>query len=58
MKKVLFLRWLKNKKLLTDLDNLFNTGIFKVMCGEVLLMLVMPYPSLYNATYEEYISSY
>lgn len=44
---------MKNKKLYTDLDNLFNTGIFKVMCAEIALMLVMPFSSLYNATYVE-----
>lgn len=44
---------MKTKKQYTDLDNLFNTGIFKYMILEILLMFVMPYPSLYNSTYYE-----
>jgi len=54
MNKVLFIRWMKTKKYYTDLDNLFNTGIFKIMIFELLLMLVMPFPSLYNSVYYEY----
>ena len=52
-KKILYIRWMKSKKFYTDLDNLFNTGLFKFMIIEILLMLVMPYPSLYNHTYQE-----
>jgi hypothetical protein len=53
VKKVLLIRWLKSKKIYTDLDDLFNTGMFKIMIIEILLMLVMPYPSLYNVVYKE-----
>lgn len=52
-KRILFIRWMKAKKIYTELDNLFNTGIFKYMVVEMLLMLVMPYPSLYNSIYYE-----
>lgn len=47
-KKVLYIRWMKTKKFYTDLDNLFNTGLFKYMMIEIPLMVIMPYPSLYN----------
>ena len=37
----------------TDLDNIFNTGIFKWMVVESLAMLVMPYPHLIDQVYYE-----
>jgi hypothetical protein len=52
-KKLLYIRWMKSKKLYSDLDDLFNTGHFKYMMIEIVMMLVMPYPSLYNETYLE-----
>lgn len=35
------------------MDNLWNTGDWKMMMLEILLSLVMPYPSLYGETYIE-----
>lgn len=52
-KRILFISWMKAKMNYTNLDNLFNTGIFKYMMLEILLTLVMPYPSLYNKVYYE-----
>jgi hypothetical protein len=54
-KYVLFVSWMKTKNIYSELDNLFNTGNFKYMMVEILLMLIMPYPHLYGATYLEYI---
>ena len=44
---------MKTKNFYSDLDNLFNTGNFKYMMLEILLMLVMPYPHLYGKIYYE-----
>jgi len=52
-KRLLFIRWMKTKKYLTELDNLYNTGIFKRMIFEILMCLVMPYPFFYDYTYKE-----
>lgn len=46
-------RWLKQKLVYTDLDNIFNTGTFQAMSIEMVLMCVMPYPFLMNETYYE-----
>jgi Ion channel len=44
---------MKFKLLYTDLDNIFNTGIFKWMCLEILCMAMQPYPSVHNEVYYE-----
>jgi hypothetical protein len=44
---------MKTKLVYSELDNLFNTGDFKWMLLEIVMMFIMPYPSLYNATYME-----
>jgi hypothetical protein len=44
---------MRTKQYYTDLDTIFNTGIYKGMFFEILLMFVMPYPSLYNTQYTE-----
>lgn len=50
---MLHLRWLRTKMVMSDLDDLINTGKYKYIIFECLLTLVMPYPSLYNKTYTE-----
>jgi hypothetical protein len=47
------MRWMKYKKIYSDLDNLLNTGLFNWMIVEILMTLVMPYPTLYNKVYFE-----
>lgn len=49
----LHLQWLKAKQLMTFMDNLYNTGLWQTMLFEILLSLVMNYPSLYGSTYVE-----
>lgn len=44
---------MKSKRFFTDLDNLYNTGMLKWMIIEILATLMMPYPHLYNHTYNE-----
>jgi len=52
-KRLLVLRWLRTKQYLSELDNIWNTGMVWPMIFEILLMLVMPYPHLYNVMYTE-----
>lgn len=47
------MRWKKYKKIYSDLDTLMNTGLFHWMVVEILVTLVMPYPSLYDKVYFE-----
>lgn len=44
---------MKEKLIYTELDNIFNTGIFKWMVIEIITMLIMPYPFLQNEIYYE-----
>eukprot|EP00347_Sterkiella_histriomuscorum_P003133 403365464 len=50
---LLYIQWKKTKSKLAQLDNLINTGLWKQIILEVLLSLVMSYPSLYGSTYIE-----
>lgn len=51
---LLFLQWKKTKKSkFAELDNLINTGLYKQIIIEILLSLVMSYPSVYGSTYIE-----
>lgn len=50
---LLHIRWLKTKLVLSDMDNLWNTGMWKMCVLEMLLSLAMPYPSMYGDTYIE-----
>lgn len=49
----IFIRWMKSKRIFTDLDNFYNTGILYWVILESLSTLVMPYPSLYDSVYYE-----
>lgn len=49
----LHIEWLKTKLIVTPIDNLYNTGMYKWMIIEVLLCAVMNYPSLYGVDYTE-----
>jgi hypothetical protein len=44
---------MKFKKIYTDLDNIFNTGILNWMVIEIIAMLIMPYPMIHNHVYYE-----
>lgn len=38
--KLLYISWMKFKLLFTELDNIFNTGVFKWMIFEILCMAI------------------
>ena len=44
---------MKSKKIYTELDNVYNTGIFKWLLIEIVSMLIMPYPMIHNHVYYE-----
>jgi hypothetical protein len=50
---LLHIQWLKSKLVLSHMDTLYNTGLWKSMVFEMLICLVMNYPSLYGETYIE-----
>jgi hypothetical protein len=50
---LLYIQWKKTKSNLYELDNLINTGLWKHIIIEILLSLVMSYPSLYGSVYIE-----
>ena len=47
------MRWQRTKLIYSDLDNIFNTGLYVAMCIEIVMTLIMPYPFLYGYTYME-----
>ena len=49
----LYIEWKKTKLILTPIDNVYNTGMYKTMIIEILLCCVMNYPSLYGEYYTE-----
>jgi hypothetical protein len=50
---LIHLKWQRTKNTYNHLDNLFSTGLWQYVVFEVLLSLVMNYPSLYGHTYTE-----
>lgn len=44
---------MRTKLFYTELDTIFNTGLYKSMIVEMFFCLVMPYPFLYGYTYTE-----
>ena len=53
MSGYLYIEWQKTKLIMTPIDNLYNTGMYKAMIVEILLCCVMNYPSLYGEYYTE-----
>lgn len=49
----LLIQWKRSKNMIIETDNLFNTGLFKKMILECLMVLVQPYPFLQGVTYYE-----
>jgi Ion channel len=49
----LFIRWQRTKNFIIETDNLFNTGLYKIMIIEVCAVLVQPYPFLQGVIYKE-----
>ena len=49
---------MKTKLILSEHDNLFNTGTYKSMLIEMVALLFMPLPFLYGATYRESNNSF
>ena len=50
---MLYIRWMKEKLIYSELDNVFNTGIFKWMMTEIICMMIVPFPFLHNVVYYE-----
>ena len=48
---LIFIKWKKSKLDYTPLDNIYNSGHMRPMILELLLCLIMNYPSLYGSTY-------
>lgn len=51
--KLLYISWMKFKLIYTELDNIYNTGIYIAMILEILAMAIQPYPSVHNEVYYE-----
>jgi len=49
----LFIRWQRTKNFIIETDNLFNTGLYKIMIVEVCAVLIQPYPFLQGVMYKE-----
>lgn len=49
----IFIKWKREKTDYTAVDNIQNSGLLRPMIIEILLSLVMNYPSLYDSTYSE-----
>lgn len=49
--KLLFIRWYRFKLIYSEVDTIFNTGLFKGAIIEIIAMLVMPYPMVHNIFY-------
>ena len=58
MNKILYIRWQVKKQTFSEMDTIFNTGIWKMMTLEILMSLIMPYPHLYGKTYYESANSF
>ena len=52
----LTLKWQISRGLLTEYDNLINTGWWKEMAAEFFINVIAPYPFLYGVKYHEYVS--
>lgn len=50
----LYLKWNKVRGLLTEYDTLWNTGRYKGLIMETILVMIAPYPYLYDIKYTEY----
>eukprot|EP00347_Sterkiella_histriomuscorum_P002571 403367638 len=54
MRYDLYLQWNTSRGLLSEYDTLWNTGRYKGLILEVLLVVIAPYPGLYDVYYVEY----
>ena len=50
---ILYVPWQKTKLILSENDNLFNSGIYRRMLSEMFVLIFMPLPFLYGVTYTE-----
>lgn len=49
----MYIQWKRTKLLMDRHDNLINTGLWKMMTFEVLISIIMSYPSQYGMYYTE-----
>ncbi|CDW76554.1 small-conductance calcium-activated potassium channel protein [Stylonychia lemnae] len=54
MRYDLYLLWNKSRGLLTEYDTLWNTGNWQSLGCELFIVIIAPYPFLYDIKYEEY----
>ena len=54
----LYLKWNISRGTLIEYDTLWGTGQWKFLVIEILLVIVAPYPYLYNITFQEYNIAY
>ena len=47
------LRWKQHKHILNFHDTIWNTGIWKGLCFEIIIIFIQPYPFLNKVTYHE-----
>ena len=52
----LYLKWTISRRLLTEYDTLWNTGWWKQQIFEQFIVIIAPYPYLYEVTIAEYNS--
>ena len=48
------IRWMQFKQIYNAKDTILNTGMWKGLSLEVLIIFIQPYPFLQNVTYKEY----
>jgi hypothetical protein len=50
--------WFVSRGLHTEFDTLISTGWWKSLAVEIVLLLISPYPHLYDFRYYEYVDQY
>jgi hypothetical protein len=50
----MWIRWKVHKHVFNSKDTIFNTGMYKTIMAEILILLVQPYPFLDGVKYKEY----
>ncbi len=53
LRHLIYFKWLYVKKLITKYDNLRTTGYWKIILGEIIIQIIIPYPFLNEIVYYE-----
>lgn len=51
MRHILYLRWLKSKKMIRSVDTLHSSGQIYYLLVEIIIILLLPYPFLDSKIY-------